>query len=247
MKFKSRLLFVVLFILLAGGGIFYLLTSDDGASQQPQARTSSALGGPKVALEAGDNTLITARPYLVKDAKNGAVIIHDIGKNRAETMQFAEELAKACGCSTIAIDLRGHGQSEGSKDFNKMYLDAEVAGKYLQDEGVQTISYIGFGFGAYAALKAGIDTNAPAIVLVSPNKDDKGLKSTELITQYNGRLLIAASKTDGDSNRMASKLFNLSKVSDRQFAEYASGGHGIRMVYDTDLGKIIRDWLQPGP
>ncbi len=42
---------------------------------------------------------------------------------------------------------------------------------------------------------------------------------------------------------MASKLFNLSQVKDRQFAEYETGGHGIKMVYDTDLGKIIKDWL----
>ena len=142
------------------------------------------------------------------------------------------------------MDLRGHGQSGGSKeDFTNMYQDALAGEKYLREQGVKNFSYIGFGFGAHVALKSAIEAKASGLVIVSPDQDDKGINSAELITQYKGRLLASAAETNVDSNRMASKLFNLSQVKDRQYAEYESGGYGIGMVYDTDLGKIIKDWL----
>ncbi|MEX1112552.1 MAG: alpha/beta hydrolase [Candidatus Andersenbacteria bacterium] len=241
---KSRLLIIALILLLMGGTAFYFINKNNESIEQPQAQTNTALEGPKTTLTANDGTSITARPYLVKNAKIGAVIIHDIDKDRSETMQFAEELAKTCKCSTIAVDLRGHGQSSGSKeDFTNMYQDASAADKYLKEQGIKTVSYIGFGFGAHIALKAANEAEAKGLVIVSPDPDDRGLSSIDLITKYNGRLLVSASETDTEPNRIASKLFNLSQVKDRQYAEYVSGGHGIRMVYDTDLGKIIKDWL----
>ena len=238
---KNLLLIPFLGLLLTGGGIFYSVNKEKPTDQS--VTKNPALSGPKVTLRTADGTLITARPFLVKDATTGAVIIHDINKDRSETFQFAKELAVACKCSTIILDLRGHGQSGGSKEWKDMYQDVEAAGEYLKGRGVQQITYIGFGLGAHVALKAGVDEQVPTIVLVSPDKDDKGLGSTKAILQYNGRLFIAASKTDGDANRMATKLFNLSQLGNKQFAEYETGGHGIRMVYDTDLGKVIKDWL----
>lgn len=242
--FGPRLLIAILILILIGIGVFYLINKNDKFAEQPQAQTNPALEGPKATLTASDGTSLTTRPYLVKDAKIGAVIIHDIDKDRSETMQFAEELAKACKCSTIAVDLRGHGQSGGSKeDFANMYRDALAAKKYLAEQGVEDISYIGFGFGAHIALNAAKESKPKGLVIVSPDPDDKVINSVGLIAEYQGRLLAAASETNTDSNRIASKLFNLSQVKDRQFAEYKSGGYGIRMVYDTDLGKIIQEWL----
>lgn len=241
---KSRLAGVTFILVLIGAGALYILNKNDKPTEQPQVQTNSRLEGPKVTLKTDDSTSITARPYLVKEAVIGVVIMHDIDKDRSETMQFAEELAVACKCSTIAVDLRGHGQSAGNKDdFANMYQDALVAERYLKEQGVKTLAYIGFGFGAHIALKAATETKTQRLVIVSPDSNDRGLSSTNLIVKYDGRLLVSSSKADLDSNRMASKLFNLSQVRDKQFAEYESGGHGIRMVYDTDLGKIIKDWL----
>lgn len=232
-------------VVLIGGGLFYLNARDGVPTKQPVSVANDSLNGPKTNLTAADGILITARPYLVKKAKIGVVIIHDIDKDRSETMQFAEELAVACKCSTIAVDLRGHGQSSGNKeDFKNMYQDGLTAGKYLKDQGARSLFYIGFGFGAHVGLKAAIESEAEGLVVVSPDQDDRGINSTDLIKQYDKRLLVAASKTDSSSDRIASKFFNLSQVKDRQFAEYESGGHGIKMVYDTDLGKIISEWLK---
>jgi pimeloyl-ACP methyl ester carboxylesterase len=159
-------------------------------------------------------------------------------------MEFAEELAVACKCSTIAVDLRGHGQSGGSKeDFANMYQDAIAGETYLREQGVKDLSYLGFGLGAHVALKSAKEAEAKGLVIVSPDPDDRGIGSVESLAEYKGRLLASASETNPDSNRIASKLFNSSKVSDRQYAEYVSSGYGIRMVYDTDLGKIIQEWL----
>lgn len=234
-----------IFLLLIGGGCFYFFNKyNDKSSEESLAHTGNMLNGPKVTLTTTDGILVTARPYLVKNAKVGAVIIHDIDKDRSETMQFAEELAVACKCSTIAVDLRGNGQSGGSKDdFANMHQDALGGGEYLREQSAKDVYYIGFGLGAQVALEASNEARAPGLVIVSPDPGNRGINLIELINQYQGRLLVSASETDTDSNRMASKLFNTSQVKDRQFAEYKTGGHGIRMVYDTDLGKIISEWL----
>jgi dienelactone hydrolase len=242
--FKFRLLFILCIFISIVAVSFYFINKDEGSPKQPLTQTNTALDGPKATLTAADGTIITARPYLVKKAEVGAVIIHDIDKDRSETMQFAEELAKACKCSTIAVDLRGHGQSGGSKDdFANMYQDGIAAKDYLTEQDVKSIYYVGFGLGAHIALRASVDSEAKGLVIVSPDPDDKEIGSSRLVGQYKGRLLASSSKADSDSNRIASKLFNLSQLKDRQFAEYETGGHGIRMVYDTDLGKIIKDWL----
>lgn len=238
-----KVIIALIMAFLAIGTGVYLMTKDkpSGQEQGPQAASSSE---PRVLLRADDNTVIAVRPFLVKGAKIGAVIIHDIDKDRTETMQFAEDLAKACKCSTVAVDLRGHGQSEGeTDDFTNMHRDAEVAEKYLRLQEAEKLFYVGFGFGARIALEAGGSARSSGVVLVSPDSDDKGVSSAKLIIKYRGRVLIAASETDADSNRIASKLFSLSQVKDRQYAEFKTGGHGIEMVYNTDLGKIIKDWL----
>jgi pimeloyl-ACP methyl ester carboxylesterase len=241
---KKTIIVIIAVLIVAAVGALVLVNQGEEDAQQSQSQTSSALDGPKVSLRTDENTLVTARPYLVSDAKIGVIIIHDLQKDRSETMQFAEELAKTCKCSTIALDLRGHGQSQGvPDDYQKMYYDALVAQKYLEAQDAMDFYYIGFGFGAHVALHASAKAKAAGVVMVSPSIDDRGEKSDRLIEGYKGRVLTAAAKTDPDPNSMATKLFNLAQVQDRQFAEYERGGNGIEMVYNTDLGKLIKDWI----
>lgn len=229
-------------IVVAAGAV--IIARQDNKQPVGQSGNASGLDGPKVTLRT-DNTEITARPYLVKNAKTGIVIVHDLGKDRSSTMQFAEDLAKSGGFSTMAVDLRGYGQSRGDKDnYQAMQQDVAAAGEYLKLNGVQEVSYIGFGFGAQLALQAAVSQGSKAVILVSPSTDNRDINTDEQAKSYSGRFMVVASEDDSASNAMASRLFNLCQSKNKQYPEYKKGGNGTELIYNTDLGKIILDWLK---
>lgn len=246
MKVRTKRILIFFGLVLAISCLFLVGLLKTSDTDQPNSSSpNSSKDEPKIVFRAEDGVQVAARPFLVKQAEIGVIIVHDLGQDRSRAMQFAEELASSSGSSTIAIDLRGHGQSSGRvDDYQNMRLDAEAAGKYLRLEGVKEVVYIGFGFGAHIALAAANEQKSPGAVLASPANDPKGILSIENAESYRGSLLVSAAEDDRDSNRAATEIFERSQSKNRQFAEYKSGGYGIELVYNTDLGKLIVDWLK---
>lgn len=95
------------------------------------------------------------------------VILHGFASGRANHRDYAALLAES-GLNALAIDLRGHGESDGSPDGG-MIDDALAALDWLADAGVAHLGLRGSSLGGFLALHAA--TRHPqvrAVVAICP-------------------------------------------------------------------------------
>ncbi len=186
----------------------------------------------------------------------GVVLLHMLNKNRNDWNAFAEQLQKE-GYNVLSIDFRGHGQSlkkDGrsvewqmfsAKDFNEMILDVKAAKEFLEQKGINKISLIGASIGANIALNyAAEDIEIKTIILLSLGLDYRGVKTDNNIRDYGNRpVLIVASEDDEYSATSSKSLVELA-VGKKELKMYTNAGHGTTMFSNTDLDKVMINWLK---
>lgn len=190
------------------------------------------------------------------DSSSSIILLHMLNRNRNDWNDFAGQLQKE-GYNVLSIDLRGHGQSTdkdgrvvnwqtfSANDFNDMILDVKVAKQFLENKGIGNVSIVGASIGANIALSyAAEDSEIKTIILLSPGLDYRGVKPDADVKDYGNRsMLIVASKDDEYSAASSKNLIELA-VGKKELKLYENAGHGTKMFLNTDLDKIIINWLR---
>ena len=203
-----------------------------------------------VSLSTKDGWTLSA-VYLPATKGSTVVLLHDLGKNKAEFSSFRKALAKA-GFGYIAPDLRGHGQStargsyksfakEGTDNpFNKMMQDTLAAVSFLKSKGVNEdhIILLGTGLGANVAAKtAGALPNLKGIALISPSVNIRDVLPVPALRTFKGAVLIAASADERKGFLEASILRNVSFLT-------AGAGHVTFLTaYDGSSHELLDKYL----
>jgi dipeptidyl aminopeptidase/acylaminoacyl peptidase len=175
------------------------------------------------------------------------LLLHMLGSNKEAWGNLPEKLADA-GYAVLAIDMRGHGETGGTIDWNKAAEDHQMVWNYLtQVPGVDKdrTAVFGASIGANMALIAG--ANEPAIrsvVLLSPGLDYSGVTTQDPLASYGGRpLLIAASKEDTVA-ATSSETLKAQAQGEVELELYDGASHGTNMLTaQADLTQTILDWL----
>ena len=110
----------------------------------------------------------------------GVVLLHQLGSNKSSWEPFVKELNKA-HYFVLAIDLRGHGESEGTLNeqaFLDMIKDAKAGHDFLTNAAITEVAIVGASIGANTALKYCSEKKIAAVAL-SPGLDYKGIKTEE--------------------------------------------------------------------
>jgi alpha/beta superfamily hydrolase len=94
-------------------------------------------------------------------------MVHDANHDLDSWMPLLDRLGHT-DFSILAIDLRGHGASEGTWDESAADLDVQAAIKWVRDQAPSAIGLIGAGSGCRVGLDAITTEPVQAIVLVSP-------------------------------------------------------------------------------
>lgn len=194
------------------------------------------------------------------------LLLHMLSRSRGDWTGFARRLADAGFC-TLAIDLRGHGDSTtrvvsgapqefsfrefdpGGDEYRKMVLDAAAAREFLRAQpGVNQarLAYVGASIGANAAaVAAAADSEVRALVLLSAGIDYRRLRADDALTKYGGRpALLVASREDTYATRSAEKLVTLGQGV-RELKLLEGAGHGTLMLArDPALEGAVVDWLK---
>lgn len=205
----------------------------------PATTTTSTIPssiGQEVSFVTDDGVELAAT-YWDRDTDKELVLLHMLGRDRNDWNKFAE----SANYTVLAIDLRGHGESDGDwqsfsdVDFNKMILDVKAANEFLSGD----VIVIGASIGANVALNYADNYPVAGVVLLSPSHDYRGVDTRAAITRYKGPLLIVTSRNDEQSYNPSLTMYNTAPSDAKQLKIYEDAGHGTRMFSKEDLDDII--------
>lgn len=208
--------------------------------------------GEAVTLTAADGLELEATFYAGRGEgpRPGVLFLHMLGSDRTAWQDVAGRFAEA-GYSSLALDLRGHGQSGGAaqQDWSQALGDVLLAWQTLSVrpdvDGAQT-AVVGASIGANLALFAA--ANEPRVdtaVLLSPGLDYQGVAAEEFMVALGDRpVLLVASNEDGYAADSARRLFELAAKPDSRLQLYDGAGHGTAMLgAEPELVDLILAWL----
>jgi len=214
----------------------------------------------KIFLSTKDDVKIAADLYEVENPAGWLVLIHMMPAMKESWLNPAEEFANQ-GYESIAIDLRGHGESDegpdGYKSFSdsqhqKSILDLEAAANYLiQDRGAtqDKISFIGASIGANLSLQY-ISENPEfkTAVLLSPGLNYRGIKTEPLVKNLKAgqKVFFISSRDDGENAGENQKLYDLALAGiEKEIKIYEAAGHGTTILEkESELKNLILEFLR---
>lgn len=179
-----------------------------------------------------------AGDYYDSPGDKAVLLLHMMPADRKSWVEFAEKL-RAINFKVLAIDLRGHGESQGGPDGYKKFSDAEhqasisdveASAEFLENKGVKNLYLAGASIGANQALKYLAEhSEAKSAVLLSPGLDYRGVKIVGLIKtlKENQAVFAVASEDDKYSFDSVNKLFEgVSLSNSRMIKIFENAGHG---------------------
>ena len=207
-----------------------------------------------VTLTTSDGITIKGTYYNAsEDGEPGVILLHMLSRNRGDWHEFARDL-QALDYKVLAIDLRGHGESDldyrkfsPGDDFKGMVLDAAAAKDFMIEEGTgpKDIVIIGGSIGSNVALNyAAEDKDIKGVVLLSPGLDYRGIRTEEAMVAYGERpVLIVASEEDTYCAETCEKLYSLAK-GDAEIKIYPGDAHGTWIIHSQDSSDLVLEWIQ---
>jgi len=183
-----------------------------GGDDVPPAKAASS--AVTVSIPTKDQLLLTASYWAPKGKGKapGALLVHEAGADRRSLDELGEALHKK-GFAVLAIDVRGHGESvskdvdwakaEDDKARELLWglaardLDAAAGFLVAKNEVQASLALFGVGAGGALALRqAKADSNARAVVLVTPEAKSYGYDMAQGVASLGGlpTLVVASAK-----------------------------------------------------
>ncbi len=222
--------------------------------------------GERVSMRASDGHPLVgtlSRPEGYK-ALHAGVVLLPMYRHTRESWQPLVQVLNRAGFTTLAMDMRGHGESRydanGGDDerrvldrdstlFNAMYLDAAAAtawlGKNLSIK-AERIALVGASVGCSVALQAVAtgSVRAYAVVVMTPGSNYLGVPTMEQITSWPGTPLLILSSEE-EKERGAEQIYAalLGKGAQLRLFQQTSI-HGTNMFGRVvGVEELISTWL----
>jgi dienelactone hydrolase len=205
----------------------------------------------KVKITTEDGVEIIGDFYFNKESKYAGILVHMMPSDRKSLKELANKLLEN-GYSSIAIDLRGHGESinstKGILDYTKFsdkehqdsIFDLRAASNFLKDEGFPEKNQFLIGASIGANLSLQFVSQRPeikAVVLLSPGKNYRNIEIDKFLDKnIENKILVVLSKEDKQSYN-SYEIFK-EKTPSSTILVYEGGHHG------TDLLKVYPDLTQ---
>ncbi len=198
----------------------------------------------KIQLLTTDNLILSALHYKVEQTSAGISLFHMMPSTKESYHNFAQKLQNS-GIGALAVDLRGHGESQdGSKGYEnysdeqhqKSVFDIKAAVEFQNKEGHAPIFICGASIGANLCLYYLTQSKlVKKAILLSPGLNYKGIEAIPLAKKIpkDKEIFILAAKDDlrqlGTAAEQSSKIFEALKCQ-KQIEIFDSGGHGTQIL-----------------
>ncbi|MEO7274411.1 MAG: alpha/beta fold hydrolase [Vicinamibacterales bacterium] len=212
------------------------------------ALAADANAAQRVTFRTDDGVTIAATWYEPPSRGPAVILVHMLQRSRRDFDALAIRLSSE-GIGTLAIDLRGHGESQGSygESVAPMVADIKAARRFLatRSEVTGRIGILGASLGAnLAALAAAEDPSVASLALLSPSLDYRGLRIEPAMRKFGSRrVLMVVSDDDAYATRTARDLEKGTKG--REVIHLAAAGHGsVMLERDPSLIDVVVDWFR---
>lgn len=214
-----------------------------------------------IALTTSDGKKLAAL-YGKGETGQGVLLLHMMPATKESWENFSQALL-ARGYHVLALDFRGHGESEGGPEGYKNFSDTEHQAKmhdveagaaFLEKQGIseENLIVVGASIGANLALRYLAEhPRACAVVLLSGGLTYKGVNAEEDVQRLHPgqRVFFVTSEDDrvsgnADMNRSLHVL--VPEGIRKKLLVYGHAGHGTDMFNkeEPDLQKEIVEWIQ---
>ena len=211
----------------------------------------AGVAAQRVALRTADGISLAATWYEPTARPAPAVIlVHMLQRSRKDWDGLGSRLASE-GIGALAIDLRGHGESQGAVGENLavMLEDIKAARRHLASRfevNNARIGIAGASAGAnLAALEASVDSGTASLALLSPSLDYRGLRIEAAVRKYGSRpVLLVVGDDDAYAMRSAKDL-QKAGGGIRELLVLKNAGHGTNMLNaPEDLPQQLVQWFR---
>jgi dienelactone hydrolase len=195
----------------------------------------------RVTFSTADGKKLVGTLYLTEGEKS-LILLHQLNHDRTSYDAFAKELMQQ-GWTLLAIDFRGHGESEGNwksfsdKEFIAMLLDAEAAASLLGEREKIVKGIVGASIGANTAFRFGSVKRVPAILL-SPGLLYKGIDINDITSS--APVLTIVSEGDRYSYTSSKELAENNMLGRHELYVHPGSEHGTYLLAFAEIkDKIV--------
>jgi acetyl esterase/lipase len=206
-----------------------------------------------ISISASDDLMLIGDfyvPDMASDAGNPTVILfHMLGGQRSAYEPLIPDLVGA-GYAVLNADLRGHGETRGSQDWDLAVEDVQIWLDWLREQEAvdgTRIAIIGGSIGSNVALMGcANDADCVGAIALSPGLDYRGVQPESAVVEGLSERAIAlvASHSDGYSAESVEQLManSTGDVSARIYRGNTHGTNLFRTEYDS-VSHLILSWL----
>ena len=213
----------------------------------------------QVSFKTQDTIAIAANLYAVSNPKGWIIFSHMMPATKESWEALANAFAGA-GFEGLAIDLRGHGESDGGPngyeqfsdaEHQKSILDLEAAAGYLVNQrgaAPGKISVVGASIGANVSLELmSAHPEVVKAVLLSAGLNYYGIETEPMVQklQAGQKVMFVSSKDDGTDAAETQKLYDGTPAGVlKDIKIYDTAGHGTAMLEkQPELQQLIVDFI----
>jgi pimeloyl-ACP methyl ester carboxylesterase len=176
----------------------------------------------------------------------GIVLVHTSRGNLCDWAPYANRLARL-GYMALAVDLRGHGQSQRNGPAGRPAGDAVAAAEWLRARGARKVFLLGASLGGSVAIDAAAETRRPIAGVISVSGAASLFGTNEAVRRVRSPLLLLAGRWDVIYASDARRLYRAAVAThDKKLAIIAkSGYHGVELVRTSpEARRLIESFLR---
>ncbi len=204
-----------------------------------------------VQLQTADGIQLRGIHEPVQGATKAVLLVH--GERRtANDWKFLQGKLQHKGFSTLAIDLRGHGDSQGvgvpplpDTTYQAMTADLEAGMAYLREQGATELMLVGADLGANLALTAGAQAqDATKVVLLSPGLKIHGIRADAALKAWGERSVLFVVSNDDPYSAKSALLLDAQARGPKHMEIYTGAGKGATMLNrEPACEGLVMSWL----
>jgi hypothetical protein len=190
--------------------------------------------------------------HLTSDGVGGILLIHQFQRDKSQWGNWPANLAR--GSIVLALDLRGHGESDPYDgpltnlltDPLGAPLDLEAGLRELVDQGADPnrLAVVGTSVGANLAVVASIKGYANTVAAISPRIEPIEALAEQNATGMEGAFYLAGQNDPGGQADDAQALFDATGEKRALTIVAGSADHGIDLFNNAENAKAeIQTWL----